>query len=95
VLHLYRRLLAARRGSPALSVGDLALESALDDRAVLAWTRSAGDDRRAVAVNFTAEEQPVQVPGDWTVEVASDGAGEGGPWSGRLAPDQAVVLRPA
>jgi alpha-glucosidase len=97
VLSLYRRLLAARRSSPALAVGDLELVSAADDPAVLAWTRAAGDDRRAVAVNFTAEERPVDLAGDWTIEVASDGAGkgEGAPWSGRLAPDQAVVLRPA
>jgi alpha-glucosidase len=97
VLSLYRRLLAARRSSPALAVGDLELVSAADDPAVLAWTRTAGGDRRAVAVNFTAEERPVGLAGHWTIEVASDGAGdgEGAPWTGRLAPDQAVVLRPA
>jgi alpha-glucosidase len=95
VLHLYRRLLAARRESPALAGGDLELVSDPDDRAVLAWTRTDGDDRRAVAVNFTAEEQPAALAGDWSVEVASDGNGEGGPFTGRLGPDQAVVLRPA
>ncbi len=95
MLSLYRRLLAARRASPALALGDLDLVSAPDDRAVLAWTRATGEDRRAVAVNFTAEERPVALAGDWSVEVASDGAGEGAPWPGRLAPDQAVVLRPA
>jgi alpha-glucosidase len=95
VLHLYRRLLAARRASPALALGDLELVSAPDDPSVLAWTRSSGGDRRAVAVNFTAEDASVDLPGDWSVEVASDGAGEGDPWSGRLGPDQAVVLRPA
>jgi alpha-glucosidase len=94
VLHLYRRLLAARRASPALALGDLALVSAPDDRSVLAWTRTSGDDRRTVAVNFTTEEQPVALAGDWSVEVASDGAGEGAPFAGRLGPDQAVVLRP-
>jgi alpha-glucosidase len=95
VLHLYRRLLAARRGSPALALGDLALVSDPDDPAVLAWTRTSGDDTRAVAVNFTAEERPVGLPGDWVVEVASDGTGEGARWPGALAGDQAVVLRPA
>jgi alpha-glucosidase len=94
-LHLYRRLLAARRGSAALSVGDLDLVSGPEDPAVLAWTRAAGDDRRAVAVNFTAEEREVDLRGDWAVEVSSDGAGEGSRWPGRLGPDQAVVLRPA
>jgi hypothetical protein len=64
---------------------------------VLAWTRTGQGDRRAVAVNFSADEQRFAPPGAgaWVVEVASDGAGEGGRWIGVLAPDTAVVLRPA
>jgi hypothetical protein len=46
-----------------------------------------------VAVNFT--EEPVAVPGlAGTVAVSSDRAGEGAPFSGTLAPDQAVWLTP-
>ncbi|MCU1376042.1 MAG: putative glycosyl hydrolase, family 13, partial [Actinomycetia bacterium] len=90
VLHLYRQLLAARKASPALSLGDLALVHA--DEAVLAWSRTRGEDRRLVAVNFTAQPAPLALDGGWALEVASDGATT---WSGTLAPDQAVVLRPA
>ncbi len=114
ILHLYRRLLAARRASAALRAGDFAF---LDDAAdvtggVLVYERRAGGgrnrgagdaggdaaggggDRRVVAVSFVAEPRAVALGGDWVVEVASDGGGEGEPFRGTLAPDQAVVLRP-
>jgi alpha-glucosidase len=94
MLHLYKRLLAARKASPALQLGDLAF---VDDGGadVLAWTRSHGDDQRLVAVSYVPEERPLAVAGTWVVELASDGAGEGEPFTGVLRPDQAVVLRPA
>lgn len=89
ILHLYRRLLAARRASPALTLGTLAFVDAPDG--VLAWTRTAGGDRRAVAVNFTDHRQAVAVEGGWEVELASTrDAAE----PGMLAPSQAVLLRP-
>jgi alpha-glucosidase len=93
ILHLYRRLLAVRRSSSALSVGRLELLEA--PPGVLAWLRTYDGDRRMVAVNFTASTQALEPPaGDWSVEVASDGTGENAPWNGHLGPDQAVVLRP-
>jgi alpha-glucosidase len=94
IFHLYRRLLAARRASPALLLGDL--DVVTSPEGTLAWSRSLGDDRRAVAVNFTGTEQQVALPGpgSWVIEVASDGEGEGRRWTGRLGADQAVVLRP-
>ena len=94
ILHLYRRLLRTRRASPALVHGDQEQVGVPDG--VLAWTRAHGGDVRAVAVNVTsAAVASVSLPGGgWTVEVSSDGRGEGRPWSGRLEPDVAVVLRP-
>ena len=91
ILHLYRRILAARRASDALRLGSMAMIDEAPD-GVLAWRRSLGDDERVVAVNFT--DAPVEVPGltDLVVEVASDGAGEGKPFTGTLAADQAVIL---
>ncbi|HZP42746.1 MAG TPA: alpha-amylase family glycosyl hydrolase [Candidatus Binatia bacterium] len=89
ILHLYRRLLAARRASPALRAGDQTLRPAPDG--VVAWERTAGTDRRTVLVNFT--DRAVACAAAGTVEVASDGEGEGRPYAGTLAPDQAVVLR--
>jgi alpha-glucosidase len=89
ILHLYRRLLRARRGSPALAVGDQeVLEAPVG---VLAWRRVAGGDERTVLVNMGSEPAPVDVAG--VVEVASDGAGEGGGFGGLLPPDAAVVIR--
>jgi alpha-glucosidase len=91
VLHLYRRLLAARRASPALQAGSLEL---IDDPpdGVVGYVRQLGDDTRTVLINF--EDAAVDVDLRGRVQVASDGIGEGEAWSGRLGPDQAVVLAP-
>ncbi|MGQ0432918.1 MAG: alpha-amylase family glycosyl hydrolase [Microthrixaceae bacterium] len=89
VLHLYRRLLAARRGSPALMVGHLEL---LDTPpGTLAWRRRSDGDERTVVLNMSSD--PVEVTRDGAVEVASDGNGEGKPFPGVLAPDTAVLLQ--
>jgi alpha-glucosidase len=91
ILHLYCRLLRARRGSDALRAGSFRLLPA--PAGALAWERVAVGDRRIVAVNFTDTALDIALSGSWVVEVASDGAGEGVRATGRLAPDQAVVLR--
>lgn len=90
ILHLYRRLLTARRASPALQMGDLELLDA--GPGGLAWRRRAHADERTVVVAFGAEPVSVDLPG--IVEVASDGRGEDEPFSGTLDPDTAVLLRP-
>jgi alpha-glucosidase len=92
ILHLYRRLLAARRSSPALRLGGFEALPAPDG--VLGWRRALGTDERVVWVNFTDAERAAPLAGAWRVEVASDGAGETAPWAGRLAAQAAVVLRP-
>ena len=94
IAHLYRRLLAERRASPALQVGTQVVLDGPDG--VVAWDRADGDDRRRVLVNFT--EAPVAVAeltAGWSVAVSTDGHGEGAEAPAELAPDQAVVLRPA
>jgi alpha-glucosidase len=88
ILHLYRRLLAIRRASPALRHGSFDWQPAPEG--VLAWVRRAEGDRRAVVVNFTADAQDVPLDGSWSTEVTSDGT----PFDGRIGPDQGVVLRP-
>jgi alpha-glucosidase len=90
ILHLYRRLLHARRASPALGGGGFRLLEA--PGGTLAYERGAGGDRRLVLVNFNSEEIRLAAAG--TVEVASDGGGEGRAYGGSLLPDQALVLRP-
>jgi alpha-glucosidase len=95
VLALYRRLLAARRASPALSVGSFRFVHP-EQSGALVWERVSGDDRRVVVVNMDDTPATVEVPdGQWAVEVASDGNGEGAPFGGLVAGDVAVVLRPA
>jgi alpha-glucosidase len=90
MLHLYRRLLAARRASPALRAGTWIARDA--PAGVLSYERVSGDDRRLVLVNFGSE--PVVVPAAGRVAVASDGRGEGAEFGGALAADAAVVLVP-
>ena len=95
IVHLYRRLLAARRSSPALLAGDLRFLPGDDVGDVLAWERRTPDgDRRIVAVNFATTPRPFTPAGSWTVEVSSTNLGQGTAFTGELAPDQAVVLRP-
>jgi alpha-glucosidase len=92
MLHLYRRLLTARRCSPALQLGDLRLLDGLDE-GILAFQRTAGTERRVVLINFTgAPVAVVHIAVGGSVEVSSDGVGEGTTFSGTLRPDQAVVL---
>jgi alpha-glucosidase len=98
VLHLYRRLLTARRGSPALQSGDQRLLDAPEG--VLGWVRSAATgDEQVVLVNFTngpvalAGTEALAASDGWTIEVASDGIGEGSRFVGVLSADQALVLR--
>ncbi len=94
ILHLYRRLLVARRASSALRAGTITLLDGLPD-GVLAYERVQGVDRRVVVINFGAEEVVCDHPavGD-TVQVSSDGSGQGAPFSGVLGPDKALVLQP-
>ncbi len=90
ILHLYRRLLTVRKASPALQLGTLEL---LDSpEGTLAWRRLEGGDERTVVVNMS--DQPVEVDLVGTVEVASEGTDEGRPFSRKLPPDTAVLLRP-
>ncbi|MGH9275329.1 MAG: alpha-amylase family glycosyl hydrolase, partial [Acidimicrobiales bacterium] len=90
ILHLYRRLLAARRSSRALQLGTLEL---LDSPpGTLAWRRSHEGDERTTLLNMS--DTLVEVALGGVVEIASDGKGEGELFTGVLAPDTAVVLKP-
>jgi hypothetical protein len=99
MLHLHRRLLAHRRASPALVRGEQRL---LDVHpAVLAFHRALDGDERLVVCNLGDDDLEVDLPAPAAhaprrgrVAVASDGAGEGEPFTGRLAADHAVVLVP-
>jgi alpha-glucosidase len=96
MLHLTRRLLELRRSISALRTGSQEVLELDDD--VLAFRRTDATGDCLVLINHTAETREVQVAGTWHVLLASDGArqnteGSGSEvFSGRLAPDQAVVL---
>ncbi|WP_153964338.1 DUF3459 domain-containing protein, partial [Pseudomonas aeruginosa] len=92
VLALYRRLLACRRGSPALQLGDW--EELPSHPEVLAYRRRHGDDQRLVCVNFADAAHGFPLAGAWQVEVASDGVAAGQPYAGELRGGQALLLRP-
>ena len=89
ILHLYKRLLAARHASPALRLGRLDLVDATEG--VVGYRRTHGDDRRTVLVNFTSEPQSLDLRG--FVEVSSSGDGELEAFTGKLRADEAVILR--
>jgi len=94
--------LAARRGSAALRLGSLRLLDAPEG--VLLYERRHAGDCRRVVLGFgsggsrgSADSTGalVAMDGDWRVEVASDGVGEGAAFDGRLAGDRALLLRPS
>ena len=91
IIHLYRRLLRARRESEALRLGEWKWLPSVEG--ALAYVRQFGGDRRAVIVNFTDEEVRVPLDGPWQVDIASDGVGEGKPYSGVVAPSAALLMK--
>jgi len=93
IVHLYRALIAARRGCDALRTGALALLDAPEG--VLAFRRESDSAHRVVLVHLGAEACRVPLDGEYAVEIASDRRGEGAAFDGRLEPDRALVLAPA
>ena len=87
VLHLYRRLLALRRTTPALHHGTLELIDAPDG--VLSYERIADRQRYAVLVNFTDEPRVTNRAGRVVLTTAD---ADDAPWTGVLPPHQAVIL---
>ena len=64
-LNFFRTLVAYRKASPALSVGTyraVQLESAEARESCLVYERESGNDRLLVALNFTRQEQKVDLP---------------------------------
>jgi alpha-glucosidase len=92
ILHLYRRLLAARRASPALQAGNWRLLDSPAD--VLAYDRGGEDPRRVVASFRDGDEVDVG-DGNWVIEVATCAEREGTLFDGRLTGPEAVLLRRA
>jgi alpha-glucosidase len=85
VLRFCRDLIALRRREPSLRTGSYATYAA--PAGVWAWRR--GDDV-AVAVNLS--DQAVDLPLEGEVLLATDRAGEGAAFGGRLGPWAGVVV---
>ncbi len=94
ILTLYRRLIALRASSEALSVGSLRLLPGTD--ALLAYERRHGDQRMLVALNLSHEEETLELPEGLgaTVRLSTVAGREGERMSAatRLQPDEALVL---
>jgi alpha-glucosidase len=93
IAHLHRRLLRARRQSPALRHGDLEVLDLHPD--IVAYRRRHGEDRRLVVVSTAAQPVTVSPPGEWQVEVASGRREQRERFDGTIAGREAVLLRPA
>lgn len=90
MLALYRRLLAARRASDALSLGSMMLHPAADD--VLAYERHFGEQRVFVALNMGSEPRAIALPPGTRAGAILVGTGERAAWDGTLAPDEGLVV---
>jgi alpha-glucosidase len=98
ILCLYRRILVARRNSPALQVGDITLLAVPGN--VLAYRRETADDARIMLINFDAENVPIDPTSEVgaaiahrRVELASDSVTPPEQFDGTLMPNQALILR--
>ncbi|MBU0705377.1 MAG: DUF3459 domain-containing protein, partial [Chloroflexi bacterium] len=63
MLNLYRQLLRYRRGSPALYGGAYRSLDVGDDDCFV-YLRTAGDERRLIALNFANKTRQVSIPGE-------------------------------
>lgn len=87
--NLYRRMLELRRGRESLRTGDMGLIPTPSE--VVGYVRSDGEDAVTVLVNFSAAEHEVSGI-DGKVLLSSLDSTAGRDWSGRLGPDEAVII---
>ena len=97
VLAFYRRLIWLRKSSPALQTGQFAWEVRARS-GVLAYWRTAPDDRVLVAINTRPTPAAVTLPdaGEWQLLLSTspDGVGPIQPGRVPLRAYEAVILRP-
>jgi alpha-glucosidase len=98
MLHLYRRILDARRTSPALRHGSFRWLESPDG--TLAYAREADGDERVVVVNFSGRPATVDTGGGrwpragWEVQLSTSGSAGRSARTLQLGADEAAVLRP-
>ncbi|MCW1432505.1 alpha-amylase family glycosyl hydrolase [Novosphingobium sp. JCM 18896] len=89
MLSLYRRLMALRRGSPALSIGTKSAIKGEDG--VLVYQRKHENECLLVALNLTSEPRDLPLPSSVRQCLASTIANRR--FDGTLLPDEGVVLQ--
>lgn len=91
LLAFYRRLLALRRATPALSIGSYV--SAASDTGVLAYERVQGSDRLLIVLNLTPDPRALQLPDAMAIEaiLASTHESVGDP--AILRGNEGIILR--
>jgi alpha-glucosidase len=92
-LNLYRRLVALRKKSDALRLGEYRQHPATNERCLL-YTRTAGEESKLVALNLTSERCELAVPDRGTVVLSTDPERAGVRLEGllRLAADEGIVV---
>jgi alpha-glucosidase len=93
LLNLYRDLIAFRRDNPALVGGEFKPLAGRDD--VLAFERSAGDQRFRIALNIGGREQKYPFDGQWRVVISTtrDRTGEVVSETATLRPHEGLIAR--
>jgi alpha-glucosidase len=91
MLSLYRGLLALRRATPALTLGDYA--PAEGDTDVLAFERTGGDDRLLVALNLSNAPRRLILPAGTTIAAVMHSTLPPRTPDGVLAPNEGLILR--
>ena len=94
MLAFTRALLHLRQASAALSTGSYTSIDVGDDR-VLAYQRSAGDERIICVLNLSAQIVAINVPGDILLHTTADAVLRDTDGSLVLAGDAGAVLRPS
>jgi alpha-glucosidase len=90
MLALYRKLLAARRHHPALSLGSMTVHPG--ERGVLAYERQYGDQRLFVALNLSGERHRVMLPEGTNAGAIIVATGERVAFDGVIGPDEGFVV---
>jgi glycosidase len=93
MLSFYRDLIALRRASPALSVGNY--RAFHQSGPTLLYERSTARDRMLVALNLSGDPQEIALPGHRWRPLLCTGAGRTEDVEGRLhlAADEGVILK--
>ncbi|MGO4170413.1 alpha-amylase family glycosyl hydrolase [Novosphingobium sp. YAF33] len=90
MLNFYRRMLALRRASPALSTGSFSLLGGSND--VLIYLREGGGQRLAVVLNLSSHIRRFELPANNQIKAVLASTLQTEPAHGSLSPNEGLVL---